>query len=618
MFCIFIEIFSFMKRVILSFALLYSVFSHSQLFVSTNSYMYVGNQYVFVKQNVQLETDAKIVLRREGQFLQGTTGTSTNLGLGKLSVFQEGSVNNFAYNYWCSPVGSPSSLAKNENFGITMLEQPTSVLNGTSASMLSMTATNGISNPLQIAPRWIHRFLSGAGYSNWIQSGSNTDIEPGQGFTMKGTGGVLDGYTPAGETSPNNPGSAQRYDFRGKPNDGDITITVADGMFTLTGNPYPSAMDLSAFLTDAINTTGVAYFWEQDKTVNSHLILAYRGGYGTYSPVSRGGTGVYVPAVFNSFDISGVVIPFTNTSPNNSYARYFSPIGQGFMVKGNASGTTAILKNSYRVFQKEDPTLSVFERNTSNQTATSDFLPYIPSVSGFDYTSVSSLPVPQIRINALLNNQAIKQFVIAFDNEATDGMDHAKDAENPNTISNDINFLIENKDCVLSVIQFDENKRLPLTIKSGGNVSFKLKVIDVINFNPSQKIYLYDAETNLYHDIKDDEYEFVLPQGTYNNRFEVTFKTDALSNHEVVKNNVIIYQNNSQETLFVSNPNNLDVRTIILYDINGKRITCQEKLATKIEYSLSTSGLADAAYIVEIITKENLKLSQKIIISQGK
>jgi hypothetical protein len=428
----------------------------------------------------------------------------------------------------------------------------------------------------------------------------------------------LDGYTPAGEASPNNPGSAQRYDFRGKPNDGDITITVADGMFTLTGNPYPSAMDLSAFLTDAINTTGVAYFWEQDKTVNSHLILAYRGGYGTYSPVSRGGTGVYVPAVFNSFDISGVVIPFTNTSPNNSYARYFSPIGQGFMVKGNASGTTAILKNSYRVFQKEDPTLSVFERNTSNQTATSDFLPYIPSVSGFDYTSVSSLPVPQIRINALLNNQAIKQFVIAFDNEATDGMDHAKDAENPNTISNDINFLIENKDCILSVIQFDENKRLPLTIKSGGNVSFKLKVIDVINFNPSQKIYLYDAETNLYHDIKDDEYEFVLPQGTYNNRFEVTFKTDALSNHEVVKNNVIIYQNNSQETLFVSNPNNLDVRTIILYDINGKRITCQEKLATKIEYSLSTSGLADAAYIVEIITKENLKLSQKIIISQGK
>lgn len=608
-----------MKRVVLSFVLLYSVFSYSQLFVSTDSYMYVGNQYVFVKQNAQLENDAKIVLRREGQFLQGTTGSSTNLGSGKLSVYQEGTVNNFAYNYWCSPVGNASASSGNEFFGITMLEQPISVLNSTSATMLAMSATNGISSPLQIAPRWIHRFLSGAGYSNWVQSGSNTDIEPGQGFTMKGTGGVLDSYTPTGESASNNPGSAQRYDFRGKPNDGDIIINLDYDKFTLTGNPYPSAIDLSLFLEEALNTTGVAYFWEQDKTVNSHLILAYRGGYGTFSPVSRGGTGIYIEAPFNSFDISGNVIPMTDTHPFNYYERYFSPIGQGFMVKGDALGaSTATMKNKYRVFQKEDSMFSVFERNFNNDTESSNFLPNIPSVSGFDYTTVSRLPVPQIRINTLLNNQAIKQFVIGFDDEATDGMDHAKDAENPNLISNDINFLIENKDCVLSVIQFDENKRLPLTIKAAQNASFKMRVNEVINFNPSQAVYLFDAETNLYHDIKDNEYEFVLPQGVYNNRYEITFKTDALSNHDVIKNNVIIYQNNIQESLFVSNPNNIDIRTITLYDINGKRIFKQEKLATKAEYKLSTSGIADAAYIVEIFTKDNLKFSQKVIISQGK
>jgi hypothetical protein len=44
----------------------------------------------------------------------------------------------------------------------------------------------------------------------------------------------------------NNPGE-QRYDFRGKPNDGTISITVLNLQFTLTGNPYPSAIDLSAF-----------------------------------------------------------------------------------------------------------------------------------------------------------------------------------------------------------------------------------------------------------------------------------------------------------------------------------------------------------------------------------
>jgi hypothetical protein len=44
-----------------------------------------------------------------------------------------------------------------------------------------------------------------------------------------------------------------------------------DWRLVLTGNPYPSAIDLSAFLLDATNTT-VHIFWEQDKTIDSHYI----------------------------------------------------------------------------------------------------------------------------------------------------------------------------------------------------------------------------------------------------------------------------------------------------------------------------------------------------------
>ena len=101
----------------------------------------------------------------------------------------------------------------------------------------------------------------------------------------------------------NNPGNKQRYDFRGRPNDGDVTINVGAGKRTLTGNPYPSAIDLKAFLGTATNTDGIAYFWEHDKTVNSHALAAYRGGYGTYS--AAGPMGTYVPAVFYAYDAAG-------------------------------------------------------------------------------------------------------------------------------------------------------------------------------------------------------------------------------------------------------------------------------------------------------------------------
>ena len=73
-----------MKKVILVILVISGYNCYAQLFVGSNSYMYVGNQFIYVKQDVNLQenlmdpTDnGRILLRREGQFLQGTTGSST-------------------------------------------------------------------------------------------------------------------------------------------------------------------------------------------------------------------------------------------------------------------------------------------------------------------------------------------------------------------------------------------------------------------------------------------------------------------------------------------------------------------------------------------------------------
>ena len=118
---------------------------------------------------------------------------------------------------------------------------------------------------------------------------------------MKGTSGS-DATVPHTGAGQNNAGSRQRYDFRGKPNDGTITNAVLAGNFTLIGNPYPSAIDLNAFLNDPVNAAvidGRALFWEQ-AAVNSHMLNQYQGGYGIYTP----GTG-YTPADFWSYNGNG-------------------------------------------------------------------------------------------------------------------------------------------------------------------------------------------------------------------------------------------------------------------------------------------------------------------------
>ncbi len=616
-----------MKTTLLVFCALFSLnTTFAQLYVK-DAFLYNKGAMVYVRDYVELNTATSFIyLRNEGQLLQGSTVLNgVNRGLGNLSVFQEGTVNNFAYNYWCSPVGNPSTFARNENFGVSLFNVPTTNTASNPASII--TGYNGTSaaGALSISNYWIFRLLALPDYSGWLHSYSNIDIAAGQGFTMKGVSG--DDITPLatiGEATFNNPlGSVginnnQRYDFRGKPNDGDITIGVANNNYTLTGNPYPSAIDLSAFLFNAANCTGIAYFWEQDKSAASHALLAYRGGYGTFSPVSRGGTGIYVPAKFYSYNISGVQLPLTETSPNNSYARLFAPVGQGFMIQGNALGTTVTMRNSYRVFEKENVLTSVFEK-TSNATNTnnSNFLPPIMSVSGFDYTTVSTTDVPQIRINTLLNNQAIKQVVLAFDNEATDGVDHAKDARNPDDSSVDMNFLLNDKDYIISVIQFDENKRLPVSFKSNNaTTSFKITVAEIRNFDQANNIYLYDNETGLYHDIKNNQYEFTLPAGIFNNRFEITFKdATALGVENPIKESITIIQNNTSHQLNLLNPNLMEIKAVTLFDITGKRLFNKTKLGIKDSYEFSTVSLSDAVYLVKVETNDGQSFGQKIIVS---
>ncbi|NJM79583.1 MAG: hypothetical protein HC854_08195, partial [Flavobacterium sp.] len=86
--------------------------------------------------------------------------------------------------------------------------------------------------------------------------GNTGVVEPGLGFTMKGVSGsdITIAHPISGSLGDgvaNNPSNNQRYDFRGKPNDGDISVTVGATAGpnypnqTLAGNPYPSAINLN-------------------------------------------------------------------------------------------------------------------------------------------------------------------------------------------------------------------------------------------------------------------------------------------------------------------------------------------------------------------------------------
>lgn len=637
---------NYMKKILLtSLIIAFTGVVNAQLFVKDGSYVFMTNQYMTVTQDVNLNNTGNLYLRNTSQLLQKGTGASLNTGTGKLSVFQEGTVNNFQYNYWCSPVGSG---AAGNPFGVALLNRPTGLVSSTAAEILPTnshngTATGGAGSTMQIAPYWIWKFVSlSPVYANWQYVGNAQTLNPGEGFSMKGTSGT-DALAVDADGVANKTGSAQRYDFRGRPNDGNISVAVSNGNLTLVGNPYSSAINLNMYLvenrgdsynvgTGAVSAggntaviNGTAYYWEHSKSANTHILSGYVGGYGTY--VANGANvatpGTWVAATWNTYTGSGA-LNSTGASSGSTFKRQFSPIGQGFMVQGVAAGNS-VMKNAYRVFVKEGvANNSTFEK-TSNSTESSDGVNWdeIPNVAGIDYTQLSKLPVPQIKLEAILNNTKSVEIAMAFNPNTTDNYDLGYDGISSDVYVNApdmIYFGLNNNDkkCVITTLPFNIDKRIPIAFKSAAPSNFRVKVSDIINFTEAENVYIHDKETGIYFDIKNSEFNMSLPAGENASRFEVTFKNfDALlsnDNNNIAANSFEVFQNNKSAMLTIVNTLGKEIANCSIYDVTGKLVITKKNLGKNTQIELPTNALSDGVYIVKLNTADNISVEKKVIV----
>ncbi|MFK7748095.1 MAG: T9SS type A sorting domain-containing protein [Kordia sp.] len=578
----------------------------AQLSVRNDNYLFVKDGIFFVEDNVNLqETDSKLHLRNDAQLLQGT-GTTGNSGLGQLSIYQNGTTHDYAYNYWCSPVGNNSPVLGNENFKATQFYDVTGLI---TSNTISFTDYNGTSSPLTIASYWIFTFENSDQYSDWFHRQDTGNIAPGLGFTMKGTSG-----------SSNN----QLYDFRGKPNNGTISNSVNADVWTLIGNPYPSAMDVVDFIHDSDNSaaiTGTLYYWEQDLSVLSHYVADYVGGYATYTINSAGTVETFVPATFDTYNSDGTLNTTGSSSTSGKQARRYIPTGQGFMVEGSATTTgTVRAKNTHREYYKQSdadseffrPTnpndINLIENNNTNETTV--------STENTIYYDQIPAEYKRFRLNIDFNDLYTRQLVQTFhDTEATDGFDYGLESKSPSDVSSDAFWVLENEPYVAQALSFNMVRKIPLHVNLGTNHTIRVRAFDIQNFDNNQPIYLHDKETDTYTDLRTNFFEIGLPQGTYDSRFEIVFASpNSLSIDDIVVTNIQAYQNNINGQLIIRNPERHAFNEIVLYDMLGKKVITENKLQVNESYTLNTQSLSSGIYVVAIKFNNSKSFKKKIII----
>ncbi|MDT0559405.1 choice-of-anchor D domain-containing protein [Ichthyenterobacterium sp. W332] len=529
-----------------------------------------------------LRLTGKIDLEGESQLIQTEDSDLLVTATGELERDQQGTSDTFTYNYWSSPVGETDAGTNRYSYSV----QNVMYDNTTPINFLASGYDGTDTNPVGIADYWIWKFASQATgeYSAWQHVRRSGTILAGEGFTMKGPG--------SGDIADD-----QNYVFLGKPNNGNINLSIGADNDYLVGNPYPSAIDGRQFILDngsviggTGSTTGTLYFWEHWGG-GSHILAEYLGGYATYN--LSGGS----PSA--SFGVNDPDVG-TGGTPRKRPGQYI-PVSQGFFVTSEGSGGTINFNNGQRIFVKETASLtgnSTFMRmnNPSEDTFVDDRMKF--------------------RIGFYSVNTVQRQLLLTIDSDATVGKDWGFDGKiNENQID-DMYWMIEDEKFIIQGSnEANEDSVYPLGVKVDDDGANYISINELENVPSDITVYVHDKDLNIYHNLSaDGEYEVFLLAGEYNDRFEITFSNqDSLSITENTIAGVNVYYANDIESIVLRNPKNIDIKSIEMFNLLGQSIISIENISDSGYSEYEVKNLSSGTYIIKLFTVSG-SVSKKVIV----
>ena len=525
-----------------------------------------------------LNLDGLLDLEGESQLLQGANSILDETSEGTLERDQQGTFDQYTYNYWGSPVGTANNSSNNNAFNPkTIGMDGTDAANPQDIVWINDGDVPG-STPITLSNRWLYKFVN----NGWVYLGNGGNVNVGEGFIHKGPNVGIS--------------QEQNYVFVGKPNNGTINASVNMGEDILLGNPYPSAIDANEFIDDnlAINgpanvMTGTIYFWEHWGG-GTHTQSLYQGGYATLT--KSGGTRAAVhPEVSNAGGDSGFLTP----------TRYIA-VGQGFFVRGFDGGTLTF-ENDQRTFRTEGSGDSQFFRGKEEPKET-------------ERTSQANANSnPRLWINFTTVDGLQRQLLVAFDPNTTEGYDIGYDGELFDNNPSDGYWLLDDgRKLVISTLpELTDATTVAIGITSAtaGSGTFEIDMME--NIDPSVDIAIYDKVNDVTYDLRAGNAIVSLDAGEAHDRFEVVFgNTSTLNNEEFeVENDFNIVASDDGQTVIIINQQNLNVNSVRIHNILGQEMLRMTESFTDELKSIPFTAQR-GIYLVSVET-ENGQFTKKIM-----
>ncbi|HZW63499.1 MAG TPA: choice-of-anchor D domain-containing protein [Flavobacteriaceae bacterium] len=561
------------------------------LFVDSNKLTVQGNNTLKSGYGLTLthylKLDGKIDLEGESQLIQSLNSDLAVNSSGTLEKDQQGTRDLYTYNYWSSPVGVSNITTNNNSYALpNIFKDGTNAASPMSINFITSGYNGSAGTPIGIADYWIWKFANQLDddYASWQHVRSTGTLNAGEGFTMKGvanTGGAVF--------------LEQNYVLEGKPNNGEISLFIADGNNYLVGNPYPSALDAEQFILDNGPTiagsgglTGTLYFWEHWGG-GSHILAEYQGGYATYN-LSGGAPSASLGT--SDPDVS------TDGTPTKIPGRYI-PVAQGFFVIAEASGNIEF-NNNQRIFQKEGSASSVFVREAQTQPRTEE-------------TENTDMRM-KLRIGFNSVNTIHRQLLVTVDERASADYEWGFDGKLNEEQMDDMYWMIgDEKFTIQGIDVINQNTVLPLGLHTNRNGMNNITIDKLENVPETLEIYLHDKALNIYHDLRASNYDIFLNAGTVLDRFEIVFSTNALGIDENELNTDLqVFYNNDEKSIMIVNPKSELIENVTMYNVLGQAIINETPTARETT-AIKTQPLAAGTYLIKLKTKDGL-VAKKVLV----
>lgn len=544
-----------------------------------------NNMGVFVNQEINLQS-GDFRLAGEAQLIQSHSGNSMVLGNGSILIDQQGTGDVFDFNYWSLPVrtsGGGYNLAANLYDGTNSSANPFQKL----AINFVPTLNGSPGTPVSLSRRWLFKFINRAGNDpNGFQQVTPSDnFNPGEGFTMKGSGAS----------------TTQNYVLSGLPNDGNYNHSVSANNFSIIGNPYPSALDADVFINANLASfepgTGL-HFWDHFGG-GSHVQREYQGGYAVYT-LAGGTPALAHPSVDQSIS-SGTRTPGR-----------FIPVGQAFFVQAAASGGTFTFTNAQRAFFRESDIGPLPE--DSSVFFKANKLPDGKKTINLQVSVKESANASRgkIRLGHRDEQKFYRQLLLDFNPANTTGNDLGFDARMLDVYINDMYWLSDGEKLVIQSLPFNPTEMIPLGLVSAKDSFHEIQLAELSGID--EPVFLFDALNNTYYELKESPTKVWVEKGAYQNRFFITFRqqnTLSIEENTLENNRLIAFYSPDTGTIQLENARQ-NIENVEVYNLNGQRITVVKNLnvtSASIEFQSFSNGI----YLLKIRYENGVAETRKVV-----